>query len=134
LADGSFVNAMKLLQLGQQVFTIDAFAAPQLASADDLKDHPHRSVGDPATAVAGIDFLLREQRRESAIVGMALDQVFGDEHRGSAQLTVALTDQRAVGMINFITLVSRGEQPGASVDGARRGEMLALLFVSPALW
>jgi hypothetical protein len=65
---------------------------------------------------------------------MALDQVFGDEHRGSAQLTVALTDQRAVGMINFITLVSRGEQPGASVDGARRGVMLALLFVSPALW
>jgi hypothetical protein len=43
LADGSFVNAMKLLQLGQQVFTIDAFAAAQLASADQLKDHPHRS-------------------------------------------------------------------------------------------
>jgi hypothetical protein len=41
---------MKLLQLGQQVFTIDAFAAPQLASTDDLKDHPHRSVGDPPAA------------------------------------------------------------------------------------
>jgi hypothetical protein len=36
---------------------------------------------------------------------MTLDQVFGHEHRRSAQLAVALTDQRA-GVIDFIALVS----------------------------
>jgi hypothetical protein len=119
LVERSFVKAMELLQLGQQVFTVDASATPHLPPANQLINHPHRSVGDPTTAVARIDLLLRPQRRQAAIVRMALDQVFGQEHGRSAQLAVALTNQRAVGVIDCITLVSRRVQSRASVDRPR---------------
>jgi hypothetical protein len=55
---------------------------------------------------------------------MALDQVLCHQHRGSTQLAVALTNECAVSVIDFIALVSRREQTGSSVDRAGRGVML----------
>ena len=48
---------------------------------------------DPATAVAWIDLVLSPKRREATIVRMALDQIFGNQHRGSAQHAIALANE-----------------------------------------
>jgi len=69
LVDRRRVQAMEPLQLGQQVFAVDASAAPQLPAADQLIDHPHRAVGDPAAAVARDDLPLLPQFRQAALVG-----------------------------------------------------------------
>jgi len=66
---------MELLQLAQEVLAINAFAASDLSTSDELIDHPHRSIGNSATPVARIDLPLLPQFRDAARVGMALDQV-----------------------------------------------------------
>src|SRR5438105_9270437 len=107
------MNTMELLQLGQQVFTIDASATPDLPPADELVDHPHGAVGDAATPIAWIHFLLSPQGRQAAIVRMAFDQVFGHQHGRSPELAIALTDEGAICMIDLVALVSRRVQPGS---------------------
>jgi len=60
---------MEPLQLGQQVFAVDASAALQLPAADQLIDHPHRAVGDPVAAVVRGALPLLPQFRQAAIEG-----------------------------------------------------------------
>jgi hypothetical protein len=46
---------------------------------------------------------------------MALDQVFGHEHRRGTQLSVALSDQRTVGVIDLLNSLSstnKSAKPG----------------------
>jgi hypothetical protein len=78
----------------------------------------HRAVGDAATAVTRVDLPLLPRQRQAAIVWVALDQVFRDQHRRSTEVAVTLANERAVGVIDFVALVLRREQTGASVARA----------------
>jgi hypothetical protein len=95
-----------------------------LPTANQLEDHSHGSVGDATTAVARIDLLLLPQLRQATVVRMTLDQVFGDEHCRAAQLSIALTNEWAIGVIDLIALITRREQPGSSVNRVSRRVML----------
>jgi len=54
---------------------------------------------------------------------MALDQVLGDQHGSGSQLSIASPRDRML-IIDAVTLVTRGEQTGSSIDGTRRRIML----------
>jgi hypothetical protein len=68
--------------------------------------------------VTRVDLPLLPRQRQAAIVWVALDQVFRDQHRRSTEVAVTLANERAVGVIDFVALVLRREQTGASVARA----------------
>ena len=53
-------------------------------------------------------------------VVVADDQVVGDAEDGGAERAVAVADQRAVGFVYLVTLVTGRSQAGAAGDGAWR--------------
>ena len=106
-----------------QTFAVDAFAAPDLSTAHDLKHHPVGTIRHSALSDHRDDVPLCPDRCESTVIGMTLDQVLCNKNTSGAKFSIAMSGDR-IASIDFVTLVTRWIKQRSAVQRGGRTVVL----------
>lgn len=119
------VSAMEGCQFVEDVMAaLDGGMAKHLPASHHLEGDATETQTDLDACVPRVFALSGPLCRQHLEVVVADDQVFGDAEDGGAEGAIADADERAIGFVYFVALITARAQSGASADGLGVGLVL----------